>query len=75
MHVLEHQEERLPFGQMLDEHPHRELQVDRLVGRIVESEAEDQAEEPGRLGGLLRREERVDGLGELGPGGPGGSFS
>ena len=71
MHILEHQEERLPFGQMLDEHPHREPQVDRLVGRIVESEAEDQAEEPGRLGGLLRREERVDGLGELGPGGPG----
>ena len=71
VHILEHEEERLSFGQMLDEHPHRELQVDRLVGRIVESETEDQAEEPGRLGGLLRREQRVDGFGELGAGGPG----
>ena len=36
--------ERIAIGQLLDEPARRELQVDHLVGRLVESEAEQQRE-------------------------------
>ena len=66
VHVLEHEQERLPLGEMLHEHPHREQQVDRLVGRRVEPEARGSGSgsasprRPPAVG-----EELVDGAGEL----------
>ena len=65
MHVLEHEQDRLPLGEMLHEHPHREQQVDRLAGRGVEAETEEQAEVPGRLGDFCRREQLVEGVTQL----------
>ena len=51
VHVLEDQQERLPFGEMLHQHPHREQQVDRLIGRRVEPEPEEQAQVARGIGG------------------------
>ena len=46
VHVLEDDEDRVSLGEVLDEHPRGELEVDDLVGRFVEPEAEDHAEVP-----------------------------
>ena len=65
VHVLEDQQERLPLGEMLHQHPHREQQVDRLIGRRVQPEPEEQAQVARGIGGAAVREELVDGCGHL----------
>ena len=56
--VLEHEQERFAFGQMLEQLPDREQQVDRLVRRLVEPQTQQQRQVPRGLRDVGSREQR-----------------
>ena len=65
--VLEHDHERIAIGQFLDESARRELQVDRVVSRVIETEAHQQREVSRRVRCLAIEGQRGHETRELAP--------
>ncbi len=66
--ILEHEHQRVAGGKLLDESARRVLQVDRIVGRLVDAETHQQGEVPRPFGRLLSGQEAGDQILELAPG-------
>ena len=65
--VLEHEQQGFALGQPFDQLPRRELQVDRVVGRLVQAQSQQQREVACGVVDLGHRQQRARERCELGP--------